>query len=199
VGWFAAALTVACALAMGTGTMWLKSGGELLADVAVRVADVDLAVPSSWLRSAGTAGPVERLDLIVPLPALVDASAQEDGTVFVTLSRPNGSMDPADRTALLYARFLSAEATPSVADGLIRREFRSGTPYVGEFAALGSGWPRLFGALLQGSHRGKDEGGLRGGVPRERPRCSDPFRPGGSAVLASADARLAPARRRVTV
>jgi len=146
VGWFGAGLALTCALAVGAGTLWVKPGREVLADVTIRVGDADVAVPSSWLRTAGVAGPVERLDLIIPLPALVEGGAQEDGPVFVTLSRPNGSMDPADRTALLYARFLSAEATPSVADGLIRREFRPGTPYVGEDLLLSVPDGRAFSA-----------------------------------------------------
>ena len=146
VGWFGAGLALTCALAVGVGTLWMKPAPQVLADVTIRVADADVAVPSSWLRSAGGAGPVERLDLIVPLPALVEGAAQEDGPVFVTLSRPNGSMDPADQTALLYARYLSAEATPGAADGLIRREFRAGTPYSGEDLLLAVPDGRTFAA-----------------------------------------------------
>src|SRR3954469_5510304 len=146
MGWFAAGLAIASALAVGVGTLWVRSAPQVLADVTIRVADADVAVPSSWLRSAGVAGPVERLDLIIPLPALVEGSAQDDGPVFVTLSRPNGSMDPADQTALLYARYLSADGDPGVADGLIRREFRAGTPYSGEDLLLSVPDGRAFAA-----------------------------------------------------
>src|SRR5215207_242511 len=147
VGWFGAVLAIVCALAVAAEAWWLKPHDEAVTSAtAVRVADTDLVVPTAWLRSAQVADSVERLDLIIPSSALAEASAQEDGPVFVTLSRPNGSMDPADRTALLYARFLSAEATPSVADGLIRREFRSGTPYVGEDLLLSAPDGRAFSA-----------------------------------------------------
>lgn len=133
VGWFGAMAAAICALGVACGVWWLKPHEDVVptSATAVRVAEMDLIVPTAWLRLAQVAGPVERLDLIVPLPALTDAGAQEDGPVFVTLSRPNGSMNPADRTALLYAGFLTAQATPGVG-GLIRREFRSGTPYFGE-------------------------------------------------------------------
>lgn len=147
VGWFGALLVTLCALAVIVGVYWLKpqAGAAATTAITVRVADLDVAVPTAWLRSARVTEPIERLDLIVPLPALVEAGAQEDGPVFVTLSRPNGSMDPADRTALLYTRFLSAEAAPGVG-GLIRREFRSGTPYAGEDLLLSSPDGRAFAA-----------------------------------------------------
>ena len=147
VGWFGAVLAVVCALAVAVGTYWLKPHEDAAApsSITVRVADMNLAAPTAWLRSARAVGPVERLDLIIPLSALVEAGAQEDGPVFVTLSRPNGSMDPADGTTLLYARFLSAEATPGIG-GLIRREFRSGTPYVGEDLLLSPPDGRAFTA-----------------------------------------------------
>jgi hypothetical protein len=146
VGWFGAVLAIVCALAVAAGAWWLKPHDEAVTSAtAVRVADTDLVVPTAWLRSAQVADSVERLDLIIPSSALAEAAAQEDGPVFVTLSRPNGSMDPADRTALLYARFLSAETTPGIA-GLIRREFPSGTPYAGEDLLLSPPDERAFAA-----------------------------------------------------
>jgi hypothetical protein len=146
VGWFGAILAILCALAVALGVYWLRprEGAATTSSVSVRVADTDLVAPTAWLRSR-VAGPVERLDLIIPLPALVEAGGQEDGPVFATFSRPNGSMDPADRTALLYARFLSADTTPGVG-GLIRREFRSGTPYAGEDLLLSPPDGRAFAA-----------------------------------------------------
>lgn len=147
VGWFGAMLAVVCALGIACGAWWLKPQENAVATsaTAVRVADVDLIVPTAWLRLAHAGGQVERLDLIVPAHALTNAGVQEDGPVFVTLSRPNGSVNPADRTALLYARFLTAEATPG-AGGLIRREFRSGTPYFGEDLLLSPPDGRAFAA-----------------------------------------------------
>jgi len=49
VGWFAAGLAIASALAVGVGTLWVRSAPQVLADVTIRVADADVAVPSSWL------------------------------------------------------------------------------------------------------------------------------------------------------
>src|SRR5947199_10100612 len=91
VGWFGAGLVAACALTATAGAYWLKPREDALITSAlrVRVADAELTLPAAWLRSAHAAA-VERLDLAIPLPALVEAGAQEDGPVFVTLSRPNG-------------------------------------------------------------------------------------------------------------
>ena len=152
VGWGGAALAAVCALAVGLGAYGLRPpAAPVPAPVDVVVAGVAVTVPSTWLRAGPVppAAPVERLDLIVPTSELMRTVGVEDAPgdqpVFVTLSRPGGSMDPADRTTLLHARFLSAAVAPGAA-GLIRRAFRSGTPYASEDLYLAPPDGRAFAA-----------------------------------------------------
>jgi hypothetical protein len=65
--------------------------------------------------------------------------------VLVTIHPADGSMAPAERPKHLYARFLSAAATPEDG-GLIRRRFRPGTPFEGEDLVLSAPDGRAFAA-----------------------------------------------------
>jgi len=92
----------------------------------VRFMGRELVLPGDWLRSGVSA---EALELTASAARLAPGAP---GRLFVTVLRAGDDvLPPADRPARLYARFLSPAATPT-AGGLIRREFRSGTPYEGE-------------------------------------------------------------------
>lgn len=52
-------------------------------------------------------------------------------TLFLELSPADPQLDPAERTARLYLRFLS-EAGPSRDDGLVARAFEKGSPFQGD-------------------------------------------------------------------
>jgi hypothetical protein len=65
--------------------------------------------------------------------------------VLVTIHPADGSMAPTERAKHLYARFLSAAATPEEG-GLIRRRFRTGTPFEGEDLVLSAPDGRAFAA-----------------------------------------------------
>src|SRR4051812_3529560 len=107
------------------------------------------AAPQSRPCRTGTAAP-ELKHSDDPPHAPWFASATHGPSVY---PQPQPSGIPADpfsrspyQTALLYARYLSAEAKPGVADGLIRREFRAGTPYSGEDLLLSVPDGRAFAA-----------------------------------------------------
>lgn len=90
-----------------------------------------LSVPASWLRETmdRSGGTVPRLDLAIPWPgASTDGDTQ---IVAVTLVPADAALDPAERPAKLYMRFLAPE-TWSTPGGLVLRRFRPGTPYEGE-------------------------------------------------------------------
>lgn len=89
------------------------------------------SVPASWLRETmdRSGGGVSRLDLAIPWPG---AAAEGDGEIVaVTLVPADAALDPAERPAKLYMRFLAPE-TWSNPGGLVLRRFRPGTPYEGE-------------------------------------------------------------------
>ena len=74
-----------------------------------------------------------------------DGAAQPDEPVFVTVRLADGSLAPAERPSVLYARFVAADAR-SAAGGLIRRRFRDGTPFEGEDLVVAAPDGRAFWA-----------------------------------------------------
>jgi hypothetical protein len=58
-------------------------------------------------------------------------AAQANEPIFITALPADGSLAPAERPSVLYARFVAADAR-SAPGGLIRRRFRDGTPFEGE-------------------------------------------------------------------
>jgi len=101
------------------------------ARIGYELAGHALSVPASWLRETmdRSGGTVPRLDLAIPWPGTAAASDAE--IVTVTLVPADAALDPAERPAKLYLRFLAPETWPGPG-GLVLRRFRPGTPYAGE-------------------------------------------------------------------
>lgn len=139
VGIVAGGILAACALGIAGMERLLRPAPAPVGSVMVEVAGQRIALPGTWIRGGPVAGrasgPVE-----IALPV-----AGVDAPVAVRLGPADGSLPPADRPAVLYARFLAAEAAP-LEGGLIRREFRAGTPYEGEVLFLAPPDGRAFAA-----------------------------------------------------
>lgn len=152
VGLAAAMVLAVSATLFGTGAWWIRQRPSLpRTTVTVAFGPATLDLPAAWLNLAArrTEQPVERLDLRMSLKDLEGehgAGTSKDATpVFVALLPQDGAIPPADRPTLLYARFLSADATAG-AGGLIHRQFRAGTPYEGEELVLAPPDGRAFAA-----------------------------------------------------
>jgi hypothetical protein len=132
---FAGALAAA-ALA---GTLWVRrpvAPEPVL--VPFRVGALTIRVPQAWLGPSmpRTGGGTDSLEIKVPLAALLDPAPTAGDplgreTLHVTVLPVEAGLPPAERAGSLYARFVAATAVP-VEGGLIRREFRPGTPFEGE-------------------------------------------------------------------
>lgn len=109
----------------------LRFGGQTL-----RVAEHWLAI------SDGVPG---RLSLRVPLSDIVGDAAEPDAQLIVALAAPDRAVAPADRPRLIYARFLSSDAS-TFGGNLVRRSFRADTPYEGEVLLLAPPEGRSFAA-----------------------------------------------------
>lgn len=84
------------------------------------------AVPSYSTETRGVRS------LRLPWAAFAGAgAAQANEPIFITAVPADGSLAPAERPSVLYARFVAADAR-SAPGGLIRRRFRDGTPFEGE-------------------------------------------------------------------
>jgi hypothetical protein len=105
---------VACsAVAVALGAVWITR---------------PIAEPAALSWTGTPDGRVARL----PWRAFADdGAAQPDEPVFLTARPADGSLAPAERPSVLYARFVAADAR-SAPGGLIRRRFREGTPFDGE-------------------------------------------------------------------
>lgn len=106
--------------------------------VRLAVAGVALRVDPRLARTpADLANPApQELDLVLAMPDLSPAGAKANSTpleklVFLTLRPRDEKIEPRDKPARLYARFLKqgVEAHPA---GLILRRFEQGSPYDGE-------------------------------------------------------------------
>lgn len=107
-----------------------------------RVGDVALVYDTGYARfPAGRAGGrLDRLDLAATLPDFhpaggeiraLDGDDGGPGLLFLSIAPAERSVDPADRTATLYANFLEPEVVEDQS-GLIMRRFAQGSPYSGE-------------------------------------------------------------------
>jgi hypothetical protein len=112
--------------------------------VAASVGSASFAFPSGYLRPSSRAGGrVDRLELAAFFPdfapagdlndivSSTDLDERHEKLVFVTVTEADQALDPADRPAKLYARFLDPDAW-SQPGGLIARGFVSGSPFEGE-------------------------------------------------------------------
>ena len=120
------------AIALGAGLIWLRLADDPLAGPPREtwIGETRLAVPPAYARlPIGRAGGVqEQLALAATFPGF---EAPRDGApplVFLTLAASDRTVDPADRPATLYARFLEEERVERP-DGLLMRRFQAGSPY----------------------------------------------------------------------
>lgn len=130
------------ALAAWAGSVAVRSPPEAAdAVVSVPIAGRPVSLPTAWLRAREG----EILELRIPLDAFAGVAAPEGAMVLVRIAPREEAMGPAERATQLYARFLSPAAA-SAEGGLIRREFRAGTPFEGETLHLAPPDGRAFAA-----------------------------------------------------
>lgn len=129
-----------------TGTTTVFVGGQ------------KLAIDRAMIRDPGlrAGGAVNRLDLALVWPSFTGIAARREADktqdlVFIGLedaaarNQTAGDIDPAERPAELYARFLAREAWTNPG-GLVMRRFRAGTPYEGEELYVSTPDDRQFSA-----------------------------------------------------
>jgi hypothetical protein len=103
-----------------------------------------LTLPSGYFRPQSRGGgPVDQLALAAFFPDFTPAGEVSDVTrdtslverfeklVFITIRPSDSSLDPADRPARLYARFLEPDGW-SHPGGLVARAFQAGSPFEGQ-------------------------------------------------------------------
>lgn len=141
-----AALGLAGSLALtGVVAAWLARPPAPAGPVVVsNLGPRPLVLPAAWFVRPGPAAEAtpERIDLAIPWTELTGSVLP--GLMRVTATRApetEAPLSPARR----YARFLTAEAQP-VAEGLMRRRFRAGTPFEGEDLYLAQGEGSRFAA-----------------------------------------------------
>jgi len=109
----------------------------------LRFAGQSLRVAEHWLAiSDGVPG---RLSLRIPLADIIGDAAAPEAQLIVALAAPDRAVAPADRPRLIYARFLSSDAS-TFGGNLVRRSFRDDTPYAGEVLLLAPPEGRNFAA-----------------------------------------------------
>lgn len=109
------------------------------------------AIEREWLLGSAVHGDKERISLRLPLSSLISQDlADPEAAVSLVFITSDDSLAPSERVKMLYARFLSSDATPAEG-GLIRRQFRSGTPYEGETLFLSPPEGRAFAARCPNS------------------------------------------------
>lgn len=107
--------------------------------VRVTVGTTPLSVPYDLVRFPGQRrdAAVDRLELVLRWPPRGTSAADqaisptERGDVFISLSPPDDSLDPARRLGAVYNRFLDP-ATLSAPQGLTARRFLTDSGYEGE-------------------------------------------------------------------
>lgn len=138
-------------------------------NVELRIGSVGLRVPPPYLRKrediaggqtselqlaldARTFGPPPRLEPLAP-----DEPEAMADVVHITLTPPDPAVEPADRMARLYGRFLESDTGASLA-GLERRRFEPGSPYEGEDLYFNPPEGRLFAARCLRTKDGQPPG-----------------------------------------
>ena len=112
--------------------------------VEASVGDAKFAILSSFLRPASRQdGPAPEIEAALFFPDFTAAGDFKDvtkttdldqrlaGIVFLVIRKPDPRLDPADRTARLYERFLD-ETSSSQPGGLIARAFLDNSPFRGD-------------------------------------------------------------------
>lgn len=137
----------------------------LAAGVMLACAAVAMALGAYWVTRPTTDPPIESATrgapgaLRVPWSAFAgDGVAYANELVFITTAPADGSLAPAERPSVLYARFVAADAR-SAPGGLIRRRFRDGTPFEGEDLVVAAPDGRAFWARCPGAGSPAEAGG----------------------------------------
>jgi hypothetical protein len=176
-----AAILVLGVVAVAGASTWLsKREPAPPGPVRMTVGAQSFVVDSRWLRGRTARG--GRVTLAISWGEITQApEASEPSDVLFTIGPADGSTPPADRPNLLYARFLTA-ATVAAEGGLVRREFRAGSPFEGEALYLSPPQGRLFAARCPIASPGQ---------PAES-RCVAEFRVADLDVLATFEPALLP-------
>jgi hypothetical protein len=112
----------------------------------VTIGENRFKIQRGWLIGSTRSGDINRISLRMPISSLIATDlADPDALVSLVFTTSDQSLAPSERVRMLYARFLSSEATPA-SGGLIRRQFRDGTPYEGETLFLSPPEGRAFAA-----------------------------------------------------
>jgi hypothetical protein len=112
----------------------------------IRIGDRQLTLRRDWIVGTARHGDMERISLRMPLSSLIpEELADQEAMIALVFTTSDASIAPSERVKMLYARFLSSEAAPA-SGGLIRRQFKSGTPYEGETLFLSPPEGRAFAA-----------------------------------------------------
>jgi hypothetical protein len=135
----------ALALAGGAAFLVLRARpNDPLRPIAIALGGEKLSVPSAYLRpDSRQGGAMDALDMAALFPDFSPAGATGDVNahtdlserfariVFVTAKPSDSSLDPADRPARLYQRFLDSTSW-SHPGGLVARAFVDGSPFEGD-------------------------------------------------------------------
>ena len=138
---------------LGPGVAWFNRSSIVTAQISGN----SLRIDADYLRLADqrNGGELDHVDLVARFPDFLPArqtsgaraarDTEEVRQVVVTLSAPDDSVDPAERPAKLYARFLAPDVW-SHPGGLVMRRFETGTPYDNEELYLAPPEGRAFSA-----------------------------------------------------
>jgi hypothetical protein len=117
----------------------------------IEIGNRRFSIERDWLLGSAVHGDKERISLRLPLSSLIPHDlADPEAAVLLAYITSDNSLAPSERVKMLYARFLSSDAAPA-AGGLIRRQFRAGTPYEGETLFLSPPEGRAFAARCPSS------------------------------------------------
>jgi hypothetical protein len=136
---------VAALAAAGGAAMFFRARPEATPQVrSVSVGPANFTLLTSYLRPASRGGGrLDQLDLAAFFPDFAPAGAVSDikgdtdlaerfeKLVFVSIKPADSNLDPAERPAKLYARFLEADEW-SHPGGLVARAFQDGSPFEGQ-------------------------------------------------------------------
>lgn len=131
-----ASLLVVAMVGTGSWLLLASHNGAPAGLVQAELAGLKFAYARAYARDESTAagGMADRLAFIVSFPAFsplpAGRRAASEG-VTLTLTPKDDSLDPAERPAKLYARFLTPE-TREGPGGLVLRQFEAGSPYDSE-------------------------------------------------------------------
>lgn len=123
-------------VAIAVGTVLLFFASEQAADATIEAElagrKFSYARPYARDEATGAGGPSTRLSFIVSFPAFAPIETKGRGeTLTLTVTPKDEGLDPGDRPAKLYARFLTPE-TLEGPGGLVLRHFEEGSPYDSE-------------------------------------------------------------------